>query len=206
MEVLIRNAQALFHEYPLPPTPPSSAQAEETTSIISYGSLFLSPEFPQYSEVQAVGPVLRPRPRPVSYIHTSSHSASSVSPSDSTVDLSGRITPILVPLLSPLPGFSRSRSSPEAKETPTREQVKHNARSREAIFPNSSQGAVPPPPQSTVPRRPPQRQPYLEALSLSLSPGAGSLLSDITDNPLSSATSLRSAMGAYSPPPEERLR
>ncbi|KAI9455781.1 hypothetical protein BJY52DRAFT_622458 [Lactarius psammicola] len=206
MEVLIRNAQALFHEYPLPPTPPSSAQTEETTSIISYGSLFLSPEFPQYPEVQPMIPVLRPRPRPVSQIHTSSQSTSSVSPSNSTADLSRCLTPTLVPLLSPLPSFSRSRSSPETKETPTREQVRHNTRSREAMFPNSSQDAVPPPPQSTVSRRPPQQQPYLEALSLSLSPGAGSLLSDITDNPLSSATSLRSAMGAYSPPPEERLR
>ncbi|KAH8997043.1 hypothetical protein EDB86DRAFT_2917669 [Lactarius hatsudake] len=171
MEVLIKNAHALFHEYPLPP----------------YGSLFLTPEFPQYSEVQATGSVLRPRPRPISHIHMSSQSTSSVSPPDSTVDLSGRLTPTLVPLLSPLPGFSRSRGSSETKEAPTREQFKHQPRSREAIFSNSSQD-------------------HLEALSLSLSPGGGSVLSDITDYPLSSATSLRSAMGTYSPAPEERLR
>ncbi|KAH9027950.1 hypothetical protein EDB85DRAFT_1972361 [Lactarius pseudohatsudake] len=176
MEVLIKNAQTLFHEYPLPPTPPSSTGlAEETSSVISYGSLFLTPD----------------------HIHMSSQSTSSVSPSDSTGDLSGRLTPTLDPLLSPLPGFSRSRGSSETKEAPTREQ------SREAIFSNSSQDVGPPPLQSTASRRQPQ---YLEALSLSLSPGAGSVLSDITDYPLSSATSLRSAMGAYSPAPEERLR
>lgn len=204
MEVLIKNAQTLFHEYPLPPTPPSSTGlAEETSSVISYGSLFLTPEFPQYPEVQATGSVFRPRSRPISHIHVSSQSTSSVSPSDSTGDLSGRLTPTLVPLLSPLPGFSRSRGSSETKEAPTREQFKHQPRSREAIFSNSSQDVGPPPPQSMVSRRQPQ---YLEALSLSLSPGAGSVLSDITDQPLSSATSLRSAMGAYSPAPEERLR
>ena len=202
MEVLIRNAQALFHEYPLPPTPPST-QAKETASVASYGSVFLSPEFPQHSEVQAIGPYLRPRP--VSHIYPSTQSASSVSPSNSIVDLSGRITPTLVPLLSLLPGFSRSRSSTETKETPTREQVRHNVRSREAIFPNPFQDVDPPPPQSTVSWRLSQQQ-YSEALTLSLSPGAGSLLTDITDNPLSSATSLQTALGAYSPAPEERLR
>jgi hypothetical protein len=198
MEVLIRNSQALFHEYALPPTPPSSA-AEETASRFSYGSLFLSPEFPQYSEVQAMGPVLQPRPL---HIHTSTQSTSSVSPPDSTVDVSGpgRLTPILVPLLSPLSGFPQSRSSPDTRVTPTREQVKHNTRSREAT--TSSQDVVPPPPQPTSSQQPSQQRLY----ALSLSPGAGSLLSDITGNPLSSATSLQSVMGAYSPPPEERLR
>ena len=200
MEILIRNAQALFHEYALPPTPPSSA-AEETASMISYGSLFLSPDFPQYSEVQAMGPVLQPRPL---HIHTSTQSTSSVSPPGSTVDVSGpgRLTPTMVPLLSPLTGFSRSRSFPDAKEMPSREQVNHTLRNREAIFPNSSQDVVPPPPQPTSIRRPSQQRLY----ALSMSPGAGSLLSDITGNPLSSATSLQSAMGSYSPPPEERLR
>ena len=91
MEVLIKNAQALFHEFPFPPTPPSCTQAKETASITSYGSLFLSPEFPQHSEVQAMGSFLRPRP--VSHIYASTQSTSSVSPSESTVDLSGRITP-----------------------------------------------------------------------------------------------------------------
>jgi hypothetical protein len=198
MEVLIKNAQAIFHEYPLPPTPPSSTQAEETASITSYGSVFLSPEFPQYSEVQAGGAVRRPRP--VSHIYTSTQSTSSVSPSDSTVDLSGLITPTLVPLLSPLPVFSRSRSSTETKEAPPRQQVRRNARSREAIFPSTSQDDTLPQ-QSTFLRRP-----YSEALALSLSPGAGSSLSEITDNHRSSATSLQTAMGAYSLAPEERRR
>jgi hypothetical protein len=181
MEVLIRNAQALFNEYTLPPTPPSAV--EETASTrFSYGSLFLSPEFPQYSEVQAMGPVLQPRPL---HIHTSTQSTSSVSPPDSTVDVSGpgRLTPILVPLLNPLSGFPHSRSSPDTRVTPTREQVKHNTRSREAT---SSQDVVPPPPQPTSSQQPSQQRLY----ALSLSPGARSLLSDITGNPLSSATSL----------------
>ncbi|KAI9433320.1 hypothetical protein H4582DRAFT_1988472 [Lactarius indigo] len=203
MEILIKNAQTLFHEYSLPPTPPSSTRAEETSSVVSYGSLFLSPEFPQHCEVQATGPILRPRPRPISHIHTSSQSTSSISPSNSPVDLSGRFTPTLVPLFSPLPGFSRSRGPSETKEAPTGEQSKHQPRNREAMFWNSSQDVEPPPPQSTVSRRQPE---HLEALSLSLSPGAASVLSDITDHPLSSATSLRSAIGAYSPAPEERLR
>lgn len=203
MEVLIKNAQAIFHEYPLPPTPPSSSQAEETASITSYGSLFLSPEFPQYNEVQAGGSI--PRPRPVSHIYTSTQSTSSVSPSDSTADLSGRITPAMVPLLSPLAVFSRSRSSTETKETSPREQVRHNARSREAIFPNLSRDVDPLPPQPTASRRLSQ-QPYSEASALCLSPGAGSLLSDITDNPRSSATSLQTAMGAFSLAHEARLR
>ena len=203
MEVLIKNAQAIFHEYPLPPTPPSSTQAEETASITSYGSLFLSPEFPQYPEVQPGGSI--PRPRPISHVYTSTPSTSSVSPSDSTVDLSGRITSTLVPLLSPLAVFPRPRSFTETRETPPREQARHNARSREATFPNSSQDADPLPPQSTTSRRLSQ-QPYSEALAISLSPGAGSLLSDITDNPRSSATSLQTAMGAYSLSPEGRLR
>lgn len=187
MEVLIKNAQAIFHEYPLPPTPPSSTQAEETASMISYGSLFLSPEFPKYSEVQASGAVRRPRP--VSHIYTSTQSTSSVSPSDSTVDLSGRITPTLVPLLSPLPVFSRSRSSTETNEAPSRQQVRHNARSQEAmIFPSLSQD-------DTLPQQPTVlRRPYSEALDLSLSPGARSSMTEITDNPHSSATSLQTAM------------
>lgn len=205
MEVLIRNAQALFHEYPLPPTPPS-AQAEETASMIGCGSLFLSPEFPQYSEVQDMGPVLQPRPLPLSHMHTSAQPTSSVSPQDSPVDISGRLTPTLIPLLSPPSGFSPSRSSPDTKETPTRGQVKHNASSREVLFPASSQDVVPPPPQPTATRRLSQQRPYSGVFSLSLSPGAGSLLSDITDHPFSSATSLQSVMGAYSPPSEERLR
>ena len=203
MEVLIKNAQAIFHEYPLPPTPPSSTQAEETASIASYGSLFLSPEFPQYSEIQPGGSI--PRPRPISHVYTSTSSTSSVSPSDSTVDLSGRITSTLVTLLSPLAVFSRSGSSTEAKETPPRERARHNTRSRSAIFPNPPQDFDSLPPQSTASRRLSQ-QPYSEVSTLSLSPGAGSLLSDITDNPRSSATSLQTAMGAYSLSPEVRLR
>ena len=205
MEDLIRNAQALFHEYPLPPTPPSSTQAEETASITSYGSVFLSPDVQQHSEVQAMGSFLRPRP--VSLIYPSTQSTSSVSPSDSPVDVSSRATPNMVPLLSPLPGFSRSPSSTETKETTTREQVRNKVRSKEAIFLNPSQDVDPPPPHPTASRRLSQ-QPYSEALALSLNPGAGSQLLDvnITDNPLSFATSLPTAMGAYSPAPEERLR
>ena len=196
MEVLIKNAQALFHEFPFPPTPPSCTQAEETASITSYGSLFLSPEFPQHSEVQAMGSFLRPRP--ISHIYTSTQSTSSVSPSDSTMDLSGRITPTLIPLLSPLPGFSRSRSYTETKEPPTRELVRHKALSRAVTFPNPSQDVERPPPQSSVSQQLSQ-QPYSDALALSLSPGAESLLTDITNNPLSSATSLQTALVAYSP-------
>lgn len=199
MEVLIKDAQALFPEYTFSRTPPA-AQAEETASMRSYGSLFLSPEFSQYSEVQAMGPVLH-RPLPLSHIHTSTQSTSSVSPPDSAVDAPGRLTPTLVPLLSPLSGFSRSRSSTETRETPTREQVKHNARSREVTFPNSSQDVDPLPLQPTSSR---QRRPYSGIFSLG--PGAGSPLSGFADNPLSSATSLQSEMGAYCPPPEEGLR
>ncbi|KAF8256361.1 hypothetical protein EI94DRAFT_1824055 [Lactarius quietus] len=148
---------------------------------------------------------LVPRPQPLSHIYTSTQSTFSVSPSDSTVDLSGRITPTLVPLLSPLPSFPRSRSSTETKETPTREQGRHNARNWEATFPNPSQEVDPLPPQPTTSRRLSQ-QPYSEALALSLSPGAGSLLSDVTDNTHSSATSLQTAMSPYSLSPQERLR
>ncbi len=204
MEILIKNAPALFNDYDLPPTPPSSTQASETTSVISYGSLFLSPDFTPYSDVQSMGSIRQSRPRPVSQIYTSAQSTSSVSPPDSTVDLMGSHTPTLVPLLSPLPGFSHSWGSTDTKEVSPREQVRSNTRSR--AFTNSSQDSVPTPPNSAHSRRMPQPAPYLEALSLSLSPGAGSAPSNTTDNPPSSATSLQSALGTYSPPPEETLR
>ena len=54
MEDLIQNAHILFDEGPSLSTPVPSAQVTETSSTVTYGSLFSNSKLPQSAEVQAM--------------------------------------------------------------------------------------------------------------------------------------------------------
>ncbi|KAF8259142.1 hypothetical protein EI94DRAFT_589570 [Lactarius quietus] len=197
MEDLIQNAHTLFDELPSPSHPVSSFNAAETTTLSTYGSLFLSPELPQPAGVQAMGYGTLHRPERV--LPTSTQSSISL-PSDSATE--SRLTPSPTPLLSPLLGLP---SSTERVEMTTQEELIPKTRGPKALetladrtsaevlsVPLTSvaasewrlrQSRLPPPPDVLlIPQSPPE-----------------SARSSMSDFPLSSATSLQTRMGPFSP-------
>jgi hypothetical protein len=78
MEDLIQNAHTLFGKHSLPV---HSSHVAETTSMFTYGSLFLSSELPQPAEVQAMDSTTH-RPVIVGGIPTSTQSSFSSYPSE----------------------------------------------------------------------------------------------------------------------------
>ncbi len=202
MEDLIQNAHTLFDERPSPTPPVPSPHVAGTTSTFTYGSLFLSPEFPQPAEIEATDSITRHGPGLVNG-PTSTQSSSSSLHSDASME--SRLTPSSTPLLSPLLGFSPSKIVVEGVGTTTQEQVISEAGGTEAMvtLPNSTPAEV----VSVLPTsvaewrlRVPQLRPptHPEVLTIPQSPPE-SVLSSTSDFPLSSATSLQTAMGPFTP-------
>ncbi|KAI9453197.1 hypothetical protein BJY52DRAFT_1189751 [Lactarius psammicola] len=202
MEDLIRNADTLFDERPSQSPPVSSHRVAETTSTLTYGS-FLSPELPQPDEVQAMGPTTRHRPGFVYGTLTSTTSSFSSQPSDSDAAMESRLAPSSTTLLSPLLGFPSSQTLTEGVETTTKERVSPKVRVTGAVetLLNSTPAEV----VSVLPTsvtewrlRQSQLPPHPEAVTIPQSPPE-SMLSGTSDFPLSSATSLQTGMGRFSP-------
>ena len=166
MEDLIHNARSLFDERPFQPPHVPSFDAAEMTSTDTDGSLFLSPEFPQPSDVQATGSTSRHRPGIVDGIHVSTQSSFSTFPSDHGTS-ANRFTPLQTSLMSPQRGLSSSKMPTEEMEATTQEAGGTEGKSQ-----------LPP----------------LDALRTSHSP-PGSIVSSMSDFTHSSATSLQTAMG-----------
>ena len=173
------------------PPVPSSAVAEPK-SAHTYSSLFLSPKLPQSAEVQAAGSTSRHRPGFVDGIPASTHCSFSSFPTEASPEI--RLTPPPIDLLSPLLGLSSSKTLAEGVEATTQAQLIPEARGTEAIMtlPNSTPPDVVPLPAPTSVaewRFPPDP----EALTTPQSPPE-SLLSSMSNVPLSSAMSLQTRM------------
>jgi hypothetical protein len=174
----------------------------ETTSTITYGSLFWSPELPQLAEVQAMDSTARHRPGLVGGISTSTQSSFSSLPSDASME--SRLTQSPIALLSPLLGLPSSKTLMEV-ETTAREQVIPEVRDTEAVetLTNSIPArilSVPPTSVAEWRLRVPQSRlvpPHPEAMTIPQSPSE-SVLSSTSSFPLSSATSLQTRMGPFS--------
>ena len=201
MEDLIRNAHTLFDEEPsLSPSIPSP-HVTETASTCTYDSLSFSPELPQSGEIQATGSTARHNPDLVVGIPASIQSYFSSSPSDATVE--NRLTPPPITLLSPLLGLLSSKTLTEGVETTMQERVIPNARGASAVetLPDSTPPDVVslPVPTSVAEWRLHQSRlsPLPEALSMPPNPPE-SVLSSMSDFPLSSATSLQTGRRGFS--------
>ena len=190
MEDLIQNAHALFYESPsLSPHFPSFDVAE-AASTLTYGS-FLSPELSQSAEVQAMGSTTRHHPGFVHDIPMSSQPSSSSLPLGAAME--GGLTSSPAPLLSPLLGLLTSRTLTEEFESATQEPEARDSKAAET--PANSIPAEDEPASSTSVTKWLHQQ--REAMTIPQSP-IESLRSD-TSGPLSSATSLRTRMGPFSP-------
>ncbi|KAH9175092.1 hypothetical protein EDB89DRAFT_2138609 [Lactarius sanguifluus] len=196
LEDLIQNANILFNERP------SLPDATETMSTQTYGSLFLSPELPQLAEVLA-SPT-RHRPGLVGGIAASIQSSSSFSSSPSDAATESRLTPSPTGLLSPLLGLPSSQTLTERVETTTQEQAIQETGGTKAVetLPDSTPAKVVSAPSTTVAEWRLRQSLLLlshpEPLTIPQSPPE-SVLSYTSDFPLSSATSLQTGMGAFSP-------
>ncbi|KAI9429825.1 hypothetical protein H4582DRAFT_2024044 [Lactarius indigo] len=162
-------------------------------------SSFLSPELPQLAEVQATGSTTRHRPNPglVDSIPTSTQSSL---PSGAAME--SRLAP---PLLNPILRFPSSQTLAEGVETTKQEQDMQEAGGTKAVgtLTNSIPAEVVSVPPTSVTERWPRvfqsrLAPHPEAVMISRNPFE-SVLSSTPDFPLSSATSLRTAMGPLSP-------
>ncbi len=197
MEDLIQNAHTLFDERPPPSPPVPSLDVAGTTSTYTYSSL-LSPELPQPAEVEAMGSTTRHRPGLIGGIPTSTQSSFSSSPSDAAME--SRLTPSPTPLLSPL--IPSSKTLAEGVETTMQEQVIPEARGTKAVetLPHSTPPEVVPVSPTSVAEwrlRQSQLSPHPEAPRIPQSPPE-SVLSSTSEFPLSSATSLQTAMRPFS--------
>jgi len=166
--------------------------------------LFMSPELPQPAEDQAMDSTTRHRPGLVGGMPTFTQSSFSSSPSDAAME--SRLTLSPIPLLSPLLGFPLSKTSTEGVETTTQGQVRPEARGPKAgeALANSTPAMVASVPPTSVAEwrlQVPQSRlvpSHLEARMIPQSPFE-SVLSSSSDFPLSSATSLQTRMGPFSP-------
>ena len=193
MEDLIQNVHTLFDEHPSQSPPVPSSNVPETTSINTYGSLFLSPELPQ--------PTTQRHPGLVDGIPASTQSSFSSLPKDLAID--SRRTPSPSGSLSPLLGLPSSKTLTEGVETSTQEQIIPEVRGSKAveISANSNPAEDLSNPLSPVAewRLHQSRQPpHPAALTIPQSPPE-SVLSSMSDVPLSSATSLQTGIGRFSP-------
>ncbi|KAH9165433.1 hypothetical protein EDB89DRAFT_2076851 [Lactarius sanguifluus] len=181
LEDLIQNAKTLFDERPSSPSPIPSSSVAEATSAYAYSSLISSP---QPSEVQVVGRSTLNRPG-LGGIPTSTQSSFLSSPSDAAM---GCIT--------------LSQTPTEGAEMTAQEQVVPQARgteTMETLLNNTPPGAMPVPSTNVAEwlrqlRVPPNPEP----LTIPQSPPE-TVLYSTSDFSHSSATSLRTAMGPFSP-------
>ena len=195
MEDLIQDVHALFDEHPSPPIP--SSNASETTTPYTYGSLFLSPELPQSAEVQVVGCRTAYRPG-IGGIRTSTRPSLSL-PSDAAAE--SRLTPSPAPLLRPLLRLPSSHTLRGGVETTTQDELIPKTRSPKLVetLLNSTPAEVAPVPLSSVAEwRLRQSRLPPDATTNPQSPQE-SVLSSMSDFPLSSATSLQTRIGPFSP-------
>ena len=194
MKDLIQNVHVLFDRGPTLSSPVPSPLVDETISADTRGSLFLSPELPQRSTP-------RLRPEHVDNNPTSSQLSFSSLPPDSDSATNSHLTPPPTTLLSPLLELSSSKTF---TETTVQEHVIPEARATMSVetFINSTPSDVvyPPTSRSVDARWPPQSQPRAnpEPLMMPQSPPV-SELSSMSGFPLSSATSLQTGMGGFSP-------
>jgi hypothetical protein len=174
MEDLIQNVHTLFDEGHSQ-SPPVPSNVAEATSAYTHGS----PELPQSTTQHHLGLV--------GGIPTSSRLSFSSSPLDATTK--SRPTPPPITLLSPLLRLSSSKTLTEGLETTTQEKVVPKASARTAVetFPNSTPpdaeyNPAPDPEAGTTPQSPPE-----------------SMLTTVSDFPLSSATSLQTRTWGFPP-------
>ena len=194
MEDLIQNVHTLFDECPTQSAPLPSSNVPETTSAYTHASSFLGPELLLSTTQHHLGLV--------GGIPTSSQLSFSSLPSDSTTNIPP--TPPPITFLSPLVGLLSSQTLTEGLETNTHEQVVPKARPRTVVeaLPNSTpldaeyisapmsvaewrlhQSQLPPDPEAgTIPPSPPS-----------------SVLSSVSDCPITSATSLQTRTWRFSP-------
>jgi len=199
MEDLIQNAHTLFDDR----TPAPSRDVVEASTTFTYGSLFMSPELPHPAQVEGMNldPTTRHRGIP-----TTDQSSFSSLPSDATTE--SRLRPSPTALLSPLLGLSASKTLTEGVEMTAQEQVIPEVRDTKAVktLANSTPAeAVTGFPLTSVAEwrlQVPQSRlvvsPHPEAMTVPQSPSE-SVLSSASDFPLSSATSLQTRMGPFSP-------
>ncbi|KAH9161827.1 hypothetical protein EDB89DRAFT_2080249 [Lactarius sanguifluus] len=196
LEDLIQNSHTLFDERPSPSPPVPSPDVTETASTLISSSLFLSPELPRSSVVQAddstTDSTTRHRPE-LGGTPTSSQYSFPTSPSH---DFMGRpLTLTVSPFLSPLLGLSSSPTLTEGVETITLDQANSKA--------NDTKVVVSPPFASVADWRSsqPRQLPHPEPLTIPLTnpqcPPEG-LLTTTTDFRLSSATNLQTAWESFS--------
>jgi len=172
-------------------------------STYTYGP-FLSPELPQPVEVQAMGSTTGHRPGLFGGIPMSTQSSFSSLPSDAAME--SHLTPSLTPLLSPLLGLPSSQTLTEGVETTSQEQVPvvipgaRGTKAVETLVNSTPAEVVSAPPTSVAEWRLRQSRlpPHPEPLAIPQSPPQ-SMLSNTSDFPLSSATSLQTAMRPFSP-------
>jgi hypothetical protein len=194
MEDLIQNTDTLFDEHPSQSLPIPSSNLGETTSIHTYGSLFLSPELPQSAGVRAMGSTSQHRQELFDGVSASTQSPLSSFPSDDYVER--RLAQQPPALLSPL---SWSKTLTEGAESITQDQLIPETRGTEAVrrFSNGTPpDVVPLPAPTTVAEwrlHQSQLRPDTEALRRPQSPPE-SVLSSASEFPLSSATSLQTRM------------
>ncbi|KAH9010250.1 hypothetical protein EDB84DRAFT_1406552 [Lactarius hengduanensis] len=190
MEDLIQNAYTLFDEHPSPPP-----DAAEPTSTFTYGSLFLTPELPQ-AEVQAMGSTTRRRPEFLGGAPTSAQPSFSSLPSDTAVE--SHLTPSPTPLLSPLLGFPSSQQT--LTEMTMQEPVTPEVRGTKAVegLANSPPAEVVSIPPTSVAEWRLRLPPHPEPLTIPQGPPE-SMPCTASDVPISSATSLQTRMGRFSP-------
>ncbi|KAH9008445.1 hypothetical protein EDB83DRAFT_530461 [Lactarius deliciosus] len=175
LEDLIQNAHTLFDERPSPSPPVPSPDVTETASTLISSSLFLSPELPRSSVVQADESTTRHCPELGGTPTSSQYSF----PTSHSHDFMGRpLTLTVSPFLSPLLGLSSSPTLTEGVETTTQDQANFRAN-------------------DTKPRQLPHTEPLTIPLTSPQCPPEG-LLSTTTDDRLSSATSLQTAWESFS--------
>jgi len=203
MQDLIQNAHTLFEERPSPSPPVPSPHVAETTSIFTYGSLFLSPELSQPAEVELIGSTTQHGPGLVGGVPMSIQTSFSSLLSEAATE--SRLTPP-TPLLSPLLGFPSSKR-PTGVKTTTQKQVIPEARGTKAV----ETLAISPVYSEVVSVLPasvaewrlqvPQSRlaPHPEAPTTPRSP-LESVLSSTSDFTLSSATSLQTIMPFFDSP------
>jgi hypothetical protein len=200
MEDLINNVHTLFDDHlsQVQPPPVSLPDVAKSTSAHTYGSLYLSPELPQRTEIPTIGSTAQGL---VDGILTFTQPSSTSLPSDAAID--SRLTPSPTRLLSPLLGLPSSNTLAKGVETMSQEEVISAVRGAKAVETMASSTpaevvSVPPTSVAEWRLRQSQLPPQPEALMIPQSPPE-TVLSSTSDFPLSSATSLQTGMGRFSP-------
>ena len=182
MEDLIQNAHSLFDENSPPSEPFPLPNVAETTSTFTYDSLILSPELSQLAEVEALGSTTRHGPGGI---------LKSTQSSFSSLSMEGRFTP----------------QTTRGAETTTQEQVipdgrGPNLKAVETLADSTPAEVMSVPPtivdewQFQVPQS--RLSPHPDTQAIPQSPQE-TVLSRTSDFTRSSATSLQTGMGRFSP-------